>query len=1147
MLTTRVWILSVLLGLYVTSVHAGPLTTEKLEVSTPTAIGTSEVCLYEGAVYAKGEKTAKPGPCEECVCQPPSVVCSMIKCPVQSGCRIIQRVNQCCPDYKCECEYNGQTYNNGERLDTRDEPCKVCYCKGGEVMCTSISCYHRDDCEPRFVAGQCCPKYDHCPLKDINPLDEKDETLSTNNRSYVYSPKREMQPWLLTKSVEVKVAPTIPTQIVSKSAENITSSSSETTTQNTDEQQQTWNNIIISDWLTERRTTTEEDEDSSRINNYENTENYLNFKYSTTENPASVESNTDSLVTDQENRTKTVDTTNDMPNTEIVTEINAEQQAVTGTGTELNTVITETPYTDKPVTIVFKETSVNEFTTTTDGIYNKEGHTEMPLHFATEKAGKINLPYTTPETPSSKNTEESEKSGEKLFSVYELTNEIKSYISTSPPNMETSSVFPNENNTVFLTENGTAISEADYEITTDASIMLTEGSETRRDPEDETVNRKTESVTSKSSEEIISTTTDSVGHNDLTTQSTFNTENETVNEKKQHYENLMLKDTSLVSVGSKREVYGISETNIATVDNDHQNSYGKESASETDTTLSPTETTFHLNDEHSFNTQKLQTNVLDLGSKIDNETVDSIYNENATEVTDNPGRLSLSKVADSVINTETVQYGLTNFPNEEQGVETTEKTTKHSDLQEKQQIDNYATNVPKENSEEDSSDEEVGTDANSLKMHSDEGNKNIDDYSYEPPVLELNSQLPFLQIGGHGSMEILSTDNSEEDKSNSWQYGTPESENAHLSFEENLNNTTVEGYEEPISSSTHIPLTPGDLKILAEYLINEKIKPTKNESSTYMPTEWLKGNLTSNNTKIASILSAANISIGIMNRNKSDSIVKLTDGNLENKTTLLQENNVTTQTFENLLNNKNPATEISNLIKNKHNSVEEPEDTVVTLPSSLEVTNTDANETVNTEGIALTELMSTTSYYTMNKDNSFSENLNENNQIQQIFNKSLEKGESKETSETDRIVDNNTENKTENNESFNSINEDENKKNLSLLIHANIDADKVIPAGENSSTKNNEVDSSSGNMKPENKEMYENVFYPEENSNNTNTLKNLSNHKKRINPGESDEYTSRKVRIPEMESIVKEPFSASLDDNDLTILKEFLKKHMVIP
>lgn len=63
-----------------------------------------------------------------------------------------------------ECEFNGRMYNNGEKLERPDDPCWVCYCKGGEVMCTSITCYERNDCTPHFVPGQCCPKYDHCPI-----------------------------------------------------------------------------------------------------------------------------------------------------------------------------------------------------------------------------------------------------------------------------------------------------------------------------------------------------------------------------------------------------------------------------------------------------------------------------------------------------------------------------------------------------------------------------------------------------------------------------------------------------------------------------------------------------------------------------------------------------------------------------------------------------------------------------------------------------------------------------------------------------------------------------------------------------------------------------------------------------------------------
>ncbi|KAK9497004.1 hypothetical protein O3M35_012800 [Rhynocoris fuscipes] len=152
-------------------------------------------CVIENTIYANGGKVPSPGPCEECHCENSEVVCSMIKCkPNTSGCKVIQQSNQCCPQYKCECEFNGRMYNNGERLERPDDPCWVCYCKGGEVMCTTITCYERNDCTAYYVSGQCCPKYDHCPVVP------EPNGNGNNISAGVNGNKREMQPWLLTVS-----------------------------------------------------------------------------------------------------------------------------------------------------------------------------------------------------------------------------------------------------------------------------------------------------------------------------------------------------------------------------------------------------------------------------------------------------------------------------------------------------------------------------------------------------------------------------------------------------------------------------------------------------------------------------------------------------------------------------------------------------------------------------------------------------------------------------------------------------------------------------------------------------------------------------------------------------------------------------------
>ncbi|KAH8271665.1 hypothetical protein KR044_000478, partial [Drosophila immigrans] len=103
-----------------------------------------------------------------------------VHCEKQTSCRAIQRTGHCCPDYKCDCEKDGKTYANGYKLVDPDTPCTVCYCKGGEIVCSSVTCFRRDDCMPKYVPGRCCPEYDNCPILDNNPtLGETSGAAST--------------------------------------------------------------------------------------------------------------------------------------------------------------------------------------------------------------------------------------------------------------------------------------------------------------------------------------------------------------------------------------------------------------------------------------------------------------------------------------------------------------------------------------------------------------------------------------------------------------------------------------------------------------------------------------------------------------------------------------------------------------------------------------------------------------------------------------------------------------------------------------------------------------------------------------------------------------------------------------------------------
>ncbi|XP_015374207.1 PREDICTED: uncharacterized protein LOC107169085 isoform X3 [Diuraphis noxia] len=140
-------------------------------------------CIVNGSKYGEGEYTPGAGPCEECICHPPNVVCSMMKCPINTGCITIQLPNKCCPKYKCDCEHKGKQYNNGEKVNESDESaCRVCYCNGGEIVCTSIVCYTRNDCQGYYLPGDCCPKYDNCSstLKEQKQIESMSFEKSNN-------------------------------------------------------------------------------------------------------------------------------------------------------------------------------------------------------------------------------------------------------------------------------------------------------------------------------------------------------------------------------------------------------------------------------------------------------------------------------------------------------------------------------------------------------------------------------------------------------------------------------------------------------------------------------------------------------------------------------------------------------------------------------------------------------------------------------------------------------------------------------------------------------------------------------------------------------------------------------------------------------
>ncbi|XP_011194338.1 uncharacterized protein Kcp_3 isoform X1 [Zeugodacus cucurbitae] len=105
----------------------------------------------------------------QCLLDGVLVMETAVTCEKQVGCRAIQKTGHCCPDYKCDCQKDGRTYLNGDKLVDPETPCTVCYCQGGEILCSSVTCFHRDDCKPKYIPGRCCPEYDNCPVSILDP------------------------------------------------------------------------------------------------------------------------------------------------------------------------------------------------------------------------------------------------------------------------------------------------------------------------------------------------------------------------------------------------------------------------------------------------------------------------------------------------------------------------------------------------------------------------------------------------------------------------------------------------------------------------------------------------------------------------------------------------------------------------------------------------------------------------------------------------------------------------------------------------------------------------------------------------------------------------------------------------------------------
>ncbi|XP_048450847.1 kielin/chordin-like protein, partial [Rhincodon typus] len=122
--------------------------------------GRCEQCEYEAETFRDGQVfTPHSDPCLRCHCEAGNVSCHRLdrNCPPVRCSHPANQAGHCCPS--CDmCEYESALIGNGQMFHPAfGGPCIQCTCSNGNVQCEEESCRPLT-CNNFFRRpGQCCP------------------------------------------------------------------------------------------------------------------------------------------------------------------------------------------------------------------------------------------------------------------------------------------------------------------------------------------------------------------------------------------------------------------------------------------------------------------------------------------------------------------------------------------------------------------------------------------------------------------------------------------------------------------------------------------------------------------------------------------------------------------------------------------------------------------------------------------------------------------------------------------------------------------------------------------------------------------------------------------------------------------------------
>uniref|UniRef100_A0A3P8V1H8 Uncharacterized protein n=1 Tax=Cynoglossus semilaevis TaxID=244447 RepID=A0A3P8V1H8_CYNSE len=113
-------------------------------------------CTFRSKEYPEGTEFADyKDPCGVCYCYRGDVICSKIQCNEECS-HPYKPSGQCCGECQ-RCFYNNAILINGQSLPDPGNPCSECTCQNGAVVCAHISCPSVACVHPVTLPGECCP------------------------------------------------------------------------------------------------------------------------------------------------------------------------------------------------------------------------------------------------------------------------------------------------------------------------------------------------------------------------------------------------------------------------------------------------------------------------------------------------------------------------------------------------------------------------------------------------------------------------------------------------------------------------------------------------------------------------------------------------------------------------------------------------------------------------------------------------------------------------------------------------------------------------------------------------------------------------------------------------------------------------------